>query len=285
MTSTPPNRPLSFTGVVAGLVLCFALQGLVAFGLGWKATKTESNYFSSLIRFQAAASGPAELTVVGSSITGRLPGREMGNPDVANLGTDGGSSADGLRLLCDGRMRTGKWVILETNTFLRVVLDPPSTMLDSVGGAAFRAGAGVPALGYSARPTGMLYGKLLNRKAGGGEVQVFPLAADAAPVAEAPVAGQEATRYAGLVDMIGQLQAKGCRVLLVEYPSEPMAPEVRAMTDRGVAYVTARTRVPFLDLARQIPRDRLTFTDTVHLSPGSARDVLESLRNFLVTQP
>lgn len=279
------QRPLSLAGLVAGLALCFAVQGFLAFTLDWKTSKTESNYYSSLIRFQAAAGEPAALTVAGSSITGRLPGREMGNKEVANLGTDGGSAADGLGLLCEGRVKAGKWVIVETNSFERVVLDPPSTMLKAVGGPMFRAGAQVPSLAYSSRPTGLLYGRLLNRKYGGEQMHLHALKADEPPVAPAPLPGQEARRFSELAARIEQLQKQGSRVLLVEYPSADMSPDTRAMTNRGIAYVAARTKIPFLDLAKQIPRDQLSFTDAVHLAPDSARDVLESIRNFLSAQP
>jgi len=278
--------PLSTAGILTGLLLCFVLQGFVAFRLGWKTQKTESNYFSSLIRFQAAGGEAPPLTVVGSSITGRLPGRETGNHEVSNLGVDGGSARDGITMLLDGRMHAGAWVIVEVNSIERVVLDPPSSMLKAVGGPVFAAGVKLPVLSYSARPTGMLYGKLLNRQpAAADAAHVFPLALTE-PQPTAPFADErERQRMDELVTNINKLKQAGSRVLLVEYPSGPMGEKTRALTDRDTAYVAREAHVPFANLAKQIPRDQLTFSDPVHLNPTSARDVLASLRSLLSTLP
>lgn len=103
-------------GIAFSMLLCFCFQALFVYGLDWKTGKGESNYFSTLSRFQAAAEGPAKIAFAGSSITGRLPGREIGNVDIANLGSDGGPALDGLKLLSTGRVALPQWVVIETNT-------------------------------------------------------------------------------------------------------------------------------------------------------------------------
>lgn len=286
MESPPTNLRKFLAGTLAGFLACAILQWSGAYGFGWKSSKTESNYFTSLARFQAAASGaPAEVTLVGSSISGRLPGKEADNPAAANLGTDGGCLADGMRMLVEGRIKAGKWVILETNTIERAVKYEASPILKAVGGPVFQAGARIPLFSYQARPSGMLYNGLLKRPPAGATLQHFPFNRSVLPKGIQPRDGVEKKQLDELIHMIATLRASGSRVILVEYPSAPIRPEGREITDRATAYVAEVADVPFVNLDQQIPHEDLQFTDGVHLAPGSAREIVDSLQAFITTLP
>ncbi|MFD0892776.1 hypothetical protein KBB96_15240 [Luteolibacter ambystomatis] len=286
MESPPTHLRKFLAGTLAGFLVCAILQWSGAYGLGWKSSKTESNYFTSLSRFQAAASGaPAEFTLVGSSISGRLPGKEVGNSKVANLGTDGGCLTDGMRMLVEGRVKAGKWIVLESNTIERAVKYEASPILKAVGGPVFRAGTHLPVFSYQARPSGMLYDRLLKRPAGDTTTRRFPLARTTLPKGIQPRDALEKKTLDELIRMIAMLRESGSRIILVEYPSAPMRPEGREVTDRATAYVAEMADVPFVNLEQQIPHENLQFTDGVHLAPGSARAVLDSLQEFITTLP
>ena len=275
-----PNSTMRLlTGIAVAMIFCFCIQGVAYFFLHWGTGKTESNYFSTISRFQGAVAPGAEIAVAGSSITGRLPGREVGNTLVANLGSDGGSPQDGILLMTEGFLARPEWLVVETNTLFNGVGygDTPA-----VGGARdpwFAIGGRFPLLGASARPSGMLYARLLSRSwKGPGEP--FPLGKSPEIVNEVrsfDFTPKERERLEALVRKMGELRRSGVKILLAKYPAGEMKPRDQERMDATIARISSELRLPYIDLAGQIPRDSLEFTDSVHLGPASASRLLDTL--------
>jgi hypothetical protein len=271
------------TGLSAGLCVCLGLQALCLFGLDGGTGKTESNYFSTLSRFQAAARPPAEIALAGSSITGRLPGREAGNERIANLGSDGGPALDGIRMLVEGNIALPRWLVIEMNTIYGGVGFGDSLISRSARGPWFVVGTRVPLLGASARPTGMLYAQLLRRpkvlegKAFSVQSKVFPVT-DTSSVYEMSEA--EKIRMQEYAADIKLLRQRGVKILLVNYPAGHMSDHERTLMQVSMEHFSQNFQVEYLDLANQIPPQSLHFTDGVHLDPTSAARILATIESY-----
>lgn len=279
-TLRPTQRFLA--GIVVAMIVCFGIQGLAFYKFDAAALKAESNYYSSLGRIQRARAPSACIALIGSSITGRMPGREAGNLDVANLGADGGSPLDGMELLQERIVAQPGWVVVEVNTLFNQIGFKRVPVVAGAKGLWFRIGAEAPLLGASARPSGMLYSKLLNR---GRYSMANPFPVPDLPRRftgpEAPPAGfsePEAERLEILVRGLKELQSRRVRLLLVNYPASIMSERESGLMMAAVSRFGRETGACFLDLSKDIPRDQLVFTDPVHLGPESAARVLETIR-------
>lgn len=269
-------------GIVLGFLVCLGIQAIAYFGCHGGSAKTESNYFSTISRFQGAVAPGAEIALVGSSISGRLPGRESGNDDVANLGSDGGTSLDGLTLLEEGLVGNPNWILLETNTLFssgRIVEMPA---VSGSRGLWFRMGGAMPLLGASARPTGMIYGKLLGRNWRGSEkpfsLQHIPSAIPETTLRNEDLTTQEKERIDRLGTSLLRARKSGTRILMVRYPAGILKPKQVDEMNAVIALLHQQTGAPYLDLDSQIPRSEMVFTDSVHLGSESAARVLATLR-------
>lgn len=270
-------------GLVMALAICFGLQAICYYVLDAGTGKGESNYFSTLSRFQAAAQGPAEIAFAGSSITGRMPGREVGNEHIANLGSDGGPPLDGIRMLVNRRIPQPRWLVVETNTLYGGVGFGESLIARNAASPWFSVGARLPLLAASARPTAMIYSALLRRQkilTG----QAFPIVpTEMSPSAIYDVkkfSPDELERLAEYQDGLRLLHQSGVKIALVNFPAGPMNEIEKLLTDNTILVLSQELRVPYLDLAKQIPRDDLHFSDSVHLAPESAARILESIEKF-----
>ena len=281
MNQEPSTSRFSLS-LLLGLAGCFGLQALAYYGLNLSTGKTESNYYSTMSRFQGAVAPGAEVALSGSSISGRLPGREFGNLEVANLGSDGGSPLDGLTLLAEGVVGRPKWLVVEINTAFSSIGFPETPVVKGSRGLWFSIGGEMPLLGASSRPTGMLYGHLIGRR-WTGEREPFPLAEVPSPLPSPPLDDAQLSllqkeRIRLLIEGIRKARQNGVRVLLARYPAGPMKQRQIDEIQTAAARIHEATGVPFLDLEAQIPRSQLTFTDTVHLGPESAARVLATLQ-------
>jgi hypothetical protein len=279
------KSPVSFRCFAIKVALatlgCFGGQAVAFFGFQSGASKTESNYFSTMSRFQKAVAPGAEVAVVGSSISGRLPGREAGNSEVANLGSDGGSPLDGLTMLEERLVATPRWVVLEMNTVFSNVGFAETPAVAGTRGPWFKIGGRVPLLGAAARPSGMLYDGLLRRKrethATAFPLQNVPSAVAASPLELQTLSEVKQQRLMQLGRSVLAAKKSGAKVLLVRYPAGPLTPLQREEMDTAIAWLHRETHSPYLDLQSQIPDSALTFTDSVHLGPKSAADLLATL--------
>jgi hypothetical protein len=270
-------------GIMVSVSICFCLQAYVFFAHDAGTGKSESNYFSTLSRFQAGATPPAEIALAGSSITGRLPGRESGNAEIANLGSDGGPALDGLRLIALEQIDTPQWLVIEANTLYGGVGFGDTLIVKGAQGPWFDVGARLPLLGASARPSAMLYTAMLRRP----KILTGEAFAVESSVIE-PVQGEplrdfsegERKRFEDYITTLEQLQNRGLKILIATYPAGEMTERERFLMRATIAEFAKRYQVSYLDLEKQIPRHELAFTDPVHLDPESAAKVLKTIRDF-----
>ncbi len=271
------------TGALVSFAGCVGLQATAFFLLHFGSGKSESNYFSTISRFQGAVAPGAEIAVVGSSISGRLPGRESGNKEVANLGSDGGSPLDGLSLLNEGLAGKPRWLVLEINTVFSSVGFAETPAVAGSRGPWFKIGGALPLLGASARPTGMLYGRLLGRKWEGVPAP-FHLQHVPSPIPGPPLRGDTLTalekdRIRRLGEGLIRAKNSGTRILLVRYPAGPMWQTQVNQINTTVSLLHHQTGAFYLDLNSEIPRSEMVFTDNVHLGPESAARILATIRD------
>jgi hypothetical protein len=275
--------PKLLLGIFLSLCVCFSVQAYLYFAHDAGTGKSESNYFSTMSRFQAGATPSAEIALAGSSITGSLPGRESGNPKIANLGSDGGPALDGMRLIAMEQIDKPQWLVIEANTLYGGVGFGDTLIVKGAQGPWFDVGARLPLLGASARPSAMLYARLLRRpKVLTGEAfavtpnQIEPVEGD--PLVD--FTKGEKKRFHDYVATLEQLQQRGVTILIVTYPAGVMTQRETFLMNTTIAEFTKRFPLLYLDLGKQIPREKLEFTDSVHLEPESAARVLQTIREF-----
>lgn len=287
-TSSSETRP----GFVSRYVAAF-LIGLVVWGIAQMQAmrmlegnwgKGESNFFSSLARVQNAAERPARVALVGSSITGRLPDRSSGFPEVVNVGIDGGSALDGLRAIDQGVIQVTDEVVIEINT-LSVGLHAEGVQVaGSLSSPWFRAGLKFPAFAYRARPTGMFYSWARNRgtrpkpEDGGVLKEGFGLPAEPDRFQVPQFGPEEAARIDQISNLVLRAKSRGLKVTLVQYPPAKDEESVHFSMARVIAQ---RCKVPVWNLGDQIRPEAVEFTDAVHLTGGSAAEVLKVLIDVL----
>lgn len=268
-------------GLLTALAAAFLAQTLLLKGPAARLPKGESNFFSSLARIQAAARQPNSVTLVGSSLTGRLPGMESGNAGVGNLGVDGGSTVEGLSLIDSGRVGCGPVLICETNTLLVGVGGKPSLLTRSVGKPWFEAGRKCVNFSAAARPSSMGYAGLLKWKRGAPESTGMPFVVmDHSEVSLAiphEFSDAEERRILEVITMLGRQRSKGIGILLVKLPGGVQEPGYAAKVRAAAAAVSSAAEVPMIDLEAILPRRELSFTDGAHLAPGSAARVLATI--------
>jgi hypothetical protein len=267
------------------LAACFGIQALGLRAMGGRTAKSESNYFSSLGRIQAGTVGEADVMLLGSSITGRLPDRSQGFEGFANMGCDGGSAVDALRAMDRGLLPVAPVLVIEANTLQLALQRKPSEVGVAMERPWFQAGMRVPAISSYARPSAFFYSLLLARKIGGfgdpatdEDLQVTsrPVRLDGSGAE--PLAGNERSLIDELVPLLHRLQQKGCRTVFVWLPPgrEPGSP-----TPPWIAALVAGSGSEWWDLGTEANRERVVLTDGVHMAAPTAARTVRSLRKGL----
>jgi hypothetical protein len=273
-----------FLGVAIALVICFGLQAVCYYGFDLKARKCESNYFSTLGRFQAASHPAAEIAFAGSSITGRLPGREVGNDRIANLGSDGGPALDGIRLINMGRIETPKWLVVEANTLFGSMGADDNLIIRGAQGRWFTIGARIPILGAMARPSGALYTLLLQRPTISRETpwEVNTTDANFPDLNEKFMLSlNEKDRILSYVDELKRIHQRGCEIIIVNYPAGVKKEREDWLMKSAIVEFSDVIPFYYIDLEKQIPREEIQFTDSVHLAPSSAAKILSTVEQVI----
>lgn len=266
---------------------CLSVQLLALKGVGGRTTKSESNYFSSLGRIQAGARGEAEVMLLGSSITGRLPDRVNGFEGFANMGCDGGCAVDALRAMDRGFLPVAPVLVVEANTLGRA-LDPlPSEVGQAMSQPWFQAGIRVPMVSAFARPSAFFYSILLARKIGGFgdpsngpdlEIHTVPgpfpadLAAEAEPTAEEIRLGNE------MVEILGRLKSKGSRVIFIWVPPGRGGD---GKLPSWIARIIQGSGSEWWDVGHESAPGFIELTDGIHMSAGSAARTVRTLAKEL----
>jgi hypothetical protein len=271
--------------LVTTLVLCFGIQAIALRSSGGRFTKSESNFFSSIGRIQAGAVGKAEVMLLGSSITGRLPDRAQGFAGFANMGCDGGSAIDVLRAMDTGILPVAPDLVVEANTLSRA-LEPTSS---EVGQAMTRPWFGIgmkfPALSAYARPSAYFYSILLAQRVGNygdpgssGSLEVNSLPVVLEPEKNPSMTPREAELKDEIVAIVNRLSARGAEVVFVWLP--PKRGDGSRIPD-WIHAAIAESNSLWWDLDQKADKELVTLTDGIHMSAPSAARTVISLRQGL----
>ncbi len=277
-----------FLTLTLTLAACFGIQSFALRAVGGRTTKSESNFFSSIARVQTGAAKPiAEVYLLGSSLTGRFPSRSEEFPDVANLGCDGENAAVVMRAIDNGILPLPAMLVIEGNTLYRELSPNASVVAGVMKSPWFRIGRAVPNLGASARPSAFAYSILLERKIGRADIgEKKPLIADAIPTVASgpdttPLPANAAVLINELSELVKRLQSKGTKILIVQLPPGAEADTIDTRIPYALSY---QTRIPILDLSKNLPPNSVTYTDGIHMAPASAAAALRSILHALDKQ-
>lgn len=268
-----------FLPLCSALAACFALQALALRAAGGSTRKGESNYFSSVARIQEATRGEPRVMLLGSSRTGRLPGRTRGAEGVANLGCDGASAVVALRAIARGELDPAPVLLIEGNTLYKAATEPDPGLAEAIASPWFGIGCRVPMLGATARPSSLIYNFLLERKHGSSPMPrtlpaplTRPIRID--PRASVPLGDREEDLVEELAGIVGKLRDSGVRILIHDLPPQAPGDSPNVRVSRELA---RRTGVPWWDLSGAVPEGSWHYTDGIHLDPASASWVLSLL--------
>jgi hypothetical protein len=266
----------------AGLILLMALLLAGGFSLFscfpcWRAELAETNYQANMVRLQGFLfDSPPQALLVGSSISGRLlPSYFDATPlgKVGNLGLDGSSPTLGLELAA---RRSAPLILLEANLLLKSNTPNDVLLAEAVASPGFRLGRYLPFMRAQARPSSVLYTWMRSRRSG----TVTLSATNAGRAVEDVVRPVELTDgltngpvQDRLREEIRGLLEKKSEVVIVRIPSTIQGP-----TDTNFVFgdVLAREfNLRRLDLPAECARRglALSFSDGIHLTPDSARQV------------
>jgi hypothetical protein len=270
-----------FTILMLTLAACFGVQALALRAAGGRTTKSESNYFSSLGRIQAGTVGKAQVMLLGSSITGRLPDRSQGFDGFANMGCDGGSAVDALRAMDQGLLPMAPVLVIEANTVHLALKRDPSEVGLAMESPWFQAGMRVPAVSAYARPSAFAYSRLLARKIGGfgdpaaaEDLQVPSRPARFTFSTAEPLATDERALIDELLPLLHRLQQRGCRTVFVWLP--PGRPSGSPVPP-WLATLVADSNSEWWDLGTEADPSLIVLTDHVHMSAPSAGRTMRTL--------
>ncbi len=249
----------------------------------------ENNFQANLIRIQAWKLDPhPPVVLVGSSLTGRLlpsyfEESPLGNAEesdqsagtassskIANLGLDGSGPEAGLRLLLDEAThgRLPRVVLIEGHRLAKIWNANDDLLMKTATSLSITVAGVVPGLRADTRPSSLLYYFLKRRSTGGGTSAVPN---DTVPAGEVPEPGWDNR----LKDLVDQLRAKNVRVLIYRLPAgrENLSSD---STEDLIEDIARKWNLPYLNVARECGRRdlHLTYSDGLHLTPGSARDVV-----------
>lgn len=267
--------------IVLTLALCFSLQSLALRSAGGRFTKSESNFFSSIGRIQAGARGGAEVMLLGSSITGRLPDRAQGFSGVANMGCDGGSAIDALRAMDAGILPVAPVVVIEANTLQLALDETPTEISKAMRGKWFRAGMVVPAVAAYARPSAYFYSKLLVRRiggidtnGGGGDLGVHGQPQMVGSLPEEPLTPRQEAVISEATAIIHRLKHNGAGFIITWLPpgrsdGQPPPP--------WILELASRSAVPYWDLGQETRSGTVRLTDGIHMDAASAARTMRSI--------
>ncbi len=263
------------------LTACFAAQTLALRAVGGRTAKSESNFFSSIGRIQAGATGKSEVMLLGSSITGRLPDRAQGYHGWANMGCDGGSAVDVLRAMDEGILPRAPLLVIEANTLQLALNQKPTEIAAAMRGPWFKVGLNAPCLAAYARPAAFFYSKLLARRIGGfdsgtgtGDLEV----ADGPEWITKPHDDGLTPRQKALIQEVAailqKMKAKGTHSILVWLP--PARGDGSTPPD-WILELARTGGSRYWDLGQKADSKWITLTDGVHMAAPSAARAVNSL--------
>lgn len=243
-------------------------------------SKGESNFFSSLARSQAALHSEAPIAVLGSSITGRVPGVEAGNPSIANFGADGQTFQEGLSWMVS-REKSFSLIVFETNKIHGVPKDLPTKNLTFWR----KLGARVPEISAYSRPSARLY-SLLRGDSLAHHHESMPLHPVGTHIQQTenndPFVPSEEEQ--NLLALCKQLQEQGSRIALVEYPAGVGYNDSLPARKPFILWLSRCLSVDFYDYSAKEYKDMVSHTDSVHLDSTSAVKFANTFHQILLSK-
>lgn len=268
--------PLALT-----LAALFAAQTLALRAVGGRTAKSESNFFSSIGRIQAGATGKAGVMLLGSSITGRLPDRAQGFDGWANLGCDGGSAVDVLRAMNEGILPRAPLLVIEANTLQLALNEKPTEITAAMRGPWFKVGLNAPCLAAYARPSAFFYSKLLARRIGGfesgagtGDLEVTDGPEWITMPHDAGLTPRQGALIQEVSNILQRMKASGTDSIFV------WLPPARAKGSNPPDWILELARTSgsrYWDLGQKADSKWITLTDGVHMAAPSAARTINSL--------
>jgi hypothetical protein len=263
------------------LAACFSMQAVALRAVGGRTSKSESNFFSSLGRIQAGTRGNAEVMVLGSSVTGRLPDRLHGFAGVANMGCDGGNAMDVIRAMDKGILPSAKCIVIEANTLHYALDEKPTEISQAMQRAWFRVGMRWPCVAAYARPAAFFYSPLLARRSGdfwqlpsGTDLGVTSRPCQVTHIPTEVLTPRQLALIHEFSEIIGRLHAKGARTLLVWMPptrSDAVPPPA------WILELARHSGLAWWDLGQEAAPGTVVLTDGVHMNSASAARTMVSL--------
>jgi hypothetical protein len=262
---------------------CIGLQAIALRASGGKTLKSESNYFSSLARFQTESQGTPAIMLLGSSMTGRLGDRAEKVKTIANFGCDGGSAVVALRAIDEGRLPLAPMLVIEGNTLAYELEHRGRDITAAIQSPHFRLGCAASQLGATARPAAFAYSWLMARQS-----QAAPSSSNASlpithkprhlPISAMPLLDEKSQALvAEITAILSRLRGRGSEAIVVMLPGVPAD-----FPPREIAIALAcRAEIPWWDLTENLPPAAVHFTDGLHLDAVSAQKVMMTLRQEL----
>ncbi len=258
-------------------ILLTGSYGLLTRMFPARAELAESNYQANLIRLQAFLFDNCPRTVIaGSSISGRLlPSyfRGTGLAPVANLGLDGSSPLFALELVLEAK--PPPIVIIEENLLLKPEDANDASLRAATESFGFKLAKEIGIWRADIRPSSLLYSWLKSHQ------KKAPHSTDSAeqkaPTPRSPASpGLASLRCRNkLGEQIRALRARGSRVVLMRVPTGPQfVPKDNPSLPLGAA-LAREYDLCEVDLEAECAKrgQALSFSDGVHLTPASARQV------------
>lgn len=265
-------------------ILCTVLC-LTILSIYWKTTqdarhiqwKSHSSYYSSQGRVASIQNSKkiANLYFIGSSITGRIPGMETGIHKWANLGVDGSSSYEGLKIIQTGIVPPPKYIIVETDTLYNPTIRPVFNESD------FKKIGNLGAINNPIyRISSLLYTELRHYKYN--ITQTYQLN-ETPPLYLSKPKHWNSWDSQCLQMLLSLQKNKDCKILLVSFPNKNKStPKDRHEKSLFLASIL---KCPYLDLNTLLPQNaNIRFTDGIHMTCTSAMEIASSLYNFCMNK-
>jgi hypothetical protein len=241
-------------------------------GLALKARISESNLQTNLIRIHQYLNcdKKPEIVLVGSSMGGRLDAKYFAKEgfQIANLGLDGSRPIYSLELLLNEK-KLPRTILIEGNTIFWDYTGNDASITKEMGSPTFQLGKRIPLLSPDARFSSIIFSKLKDLKESKGKGMLVEYkGANSGTTRSRPKLFDDA---AGLIQ---KLREKGCSIIVVIIPSG-----TRESDPTAIQSLSSETGVPLLQVRDFLPDhgNRLRYSDGMHLSDESAKDVVHGL--------
>jgi hypothetical protein len=229
--------------------------------------KGESNFFSSRARAQEAFCSTANIALLGSSISGRIPGHVNGAGELANYSADGYTFAQGLKWLEMPRNRHYHTVIIESNTI------DGAEFGDSLKLASWEIlGARVKPLSASARPSSIIYSALISSSdtsVGGKNFHFINYQVEFG--SSFHQRNWVALEYHhNVLGKLSEIKKTGANIAFVEYPAGQRSLQTYSQRLPFIEWLCNNLNAKFYDCSSLEKEQHINLTDGVHMDQNGA---------------